>query len=270
MTIIVIYSRKGGSGKTTTAVSLAAALANLEPTLLVDGDPQGQCTLHFGLPLRSGVYHWLRRELPIEDCLYHGRPAGLRILPGDSFTLGATDAYKGDAPALANRLRELPGAYVVIDTGGTGLLLQEAALMMADQIVIPFRPELASIDGMYGSLEVIKQLAPAAKLILLPITYRRVALHRTNLMELAQAMPEHVELREECAVPDRMAVPDALGYGQTIWEFSGGNIVDVRRAYAFLASRVLALAAPEGLPNNTHLELIEGMVSRAKAKQTAN
>ena len=266
MTTIVIYSRKGGSGKTTTAVSLAAALANLEPTMLIDGDPQGQCTLHFGLPLRSGVYHWLRRELPIEDCLYHGRPEGLRILPGDSFTLGATDAYKGDTPALAARLRELPGTYVIIDTGGTGITMQEAALVAADQIIIPFRPEIASIDGVYNSLEVARQLAPDAKLTLLPVAFRRISLHRANLIEMHQDMPEHPELQEEFAILDRYVVPDACGYGQTIWEYSGGNIVDVRRGYALLAGRVLALAGA----NNTHLELIERMVSRAKAKQAAN
>jgi chromosome partitioning protein len=266
MTTIVIYSRKGGSGKTTTAVSLAAALANLSPTMLVDGDPQGQVTLHFGLPLRSGIYHWLRRELPVEDCLYHGRPEGLRILPGDSYTSGAQDMYKDDIPGLAARLLELPGRYVVVDTGGFGIVIQEAALTVADQVIIPFRPELAHIDGMYGSLEVIKQLAPAAKLTLLPIAFRRMALHRSNLSELCEAMPDHPELQEEFAIPDRYVVPDAVGYGQTIWEYSGGNIVDVRRAYALLASRVLALAGA----NNTHLELIERMVSRGKAKQAAN
>jgi chromosome partitioning protein len=248
MTTIVIASTKGGVGKTTTATALAYALANLEQTLLVDLDPQGQVTLHFGLPLRSGLYHWLMDELPLEDCLYHGRPAGLRILPGDSLSKSAQREFArdGSPTRLAGRFRELPGQYVVFDTGGTGGFLAEAALTIADQVIIPFHTEMPGVDGLYASLEVVNQLAPTAKVTLLPVAFdRRLTVHRENLAILRKEMPERGELSEEFAIRNRAAVPGAVEVGQTIWEYNGGSIVDVRVGYSYLVGRVLSLAGAD-------------------------
>jgi chromosome partitioning protein len=269
MTNIVIASTKGGVGKTTTATALASALANLECTLLVDLDPQGQVTLHFGLPLRSGLYHWLMDELPLADCTYQGRPPALRILPGDSMSKSAQREFArdGSPTRLAGRFSELGildgDKYIVFDTGGTGGFLAEAALTIADQVIIPFHAEMPGVDGLYASLEVVNQLAPTAKVTLLPVAFdRRLTVHRENLAILRKEMPERGELVEEFAIRNRAAVPGAVEVGQTIWEYNGGSIVDVRVGYSYLVGRVLSLAGADF----TQKEVVERLSYASKNK----
>lgn len=264
MTIITVASTKGGVGKTTTATALAAGLAQIENTLLVDLDPQGQVSLHFGLPLRSGVYHWLMGDLPLEDCVYHGRPPSLAVLPGDSMTKALFARFQGahGSHHIAGRLRGLLGAFTVIDTAAGGLL-QEAALMAADQVVIPFRCEAPSIDGLFASLELVKQLAPDALLTLLPTDFdMRLREHRNALLELQQTLSPTLGIEEMYAIRHRIAVAEAAANGCTIWEYNGGSgLVDVRVGYSYLIGRVLRLAGYDG----SQAELLEAL-AHGKAK----
>ena len=266
MTTIVIASTKGGVGKTTTATALAVGLAQLEEVLLVDLDSQGQVSLHFGLPLRSGVYHWLSGELPLEDCLYHGRPSSLDILPGDSMTKALYARFQGGEGSrhIAGRLRELDNSiapFVVIDTAAGGLL-QEAALMAADQVVVPFRCEAPSIDGLFASLELVKQLAPDAQLTLLPTDFDiRLREHRNALLELQQTLSPTLGIEEMYAIRHRIAVAEAAANGCTVWEYSSGNgLVDVRIGYTYLIGRVLRLAGHDG----SQAEILEALAHGKK------
>jgi cellulose biosynthesis protein BcsQ len=245
MTIITIYSRKGGVAKTTTSVALAAGIAHLESTLLVDGDPQGAVTLHFGLPVRSGVHDWLLDRLPLDDCLVTGRPRGLRILPGDSHTATAQRLVED----LPDRLRSISGYnFVIFDTGGTGGLLQEAAVVVADQIILPFRCEAPSIDGLFASLQVVRVLNPYAQLTLLPVCYdARLRAHRESLETVGQELDVFsLGAEETYAIRQRIAVAEAVAEGQTIWEYKAEGIKDVRVGYAHLVGRVLRLAGRDG------------------------
>jgi len=169
-------------------VSLASGLAQLYPVLLVDGDPQGHCSLSYGLPVRAGLYDWLVTGLPLDDCTLGGRPADLTILPGDSLTktverLYGTEQRFGE---LVKRLKSLALAadFVCVDTAAGGLF-QEAALAAADQIVVPFECETLSLDGVYATLELVRQLGPEADVWLLPVAFdRRLKEHRECLASL--------------------------------------------------------------------------------------
>lgn len=108
MTIVTIASSKGGSGKTSTAVSLASALANLDGTFIVDADAQGQVTFSFGLPVASGLHDWIMTGKPYRDCLIPGRPIGLQILPGDSHSW-AIEREHGTPAAFARLVDRLRG-----------------------------------------------------------------------------------------------------------------------------------------------------------------
>jgi chromosome partitioning protein len=258
MTLITVTNCKGGVAKTTTAVALAAGIANTLPppatraadtdkVLLVDGDSQGHVALSFGLPVRCGLFDWLVRGLPLADCILRGRPDQLELLPGDSLTKTVKRLY-GDSvefEKLVARLRGLKLPWVVIDTAAGGLF-QEAALAASDQVVIPFRAETLGIDSMFQTLEIIRQIAPGARVTMLPTAFdMRLKEQRENLQMVVNEFGESYGLGTDWdgyAIRTRTAVAEATSYGKTIFEYNGQGIQDVRRGYAVLMNRVMALA----------------------------
>lgn len=260
MTVITVASVKGGVGKTTTSTALASALAQFEKTCLVDFDSQGHVSLYYGLPHLSHVYHWLSGEFAVEDCLVSGRPQGLVLLPGDAMTKALYARFQGSLGAreVADRVRRLTvGAFIVVDTAAGGLL-QEAAIVAADQVIIPFRAEKPSIDSLFAMLEIVKKLNPTAQVITLPTGYdRRISQHRMSLVELATLLPDVYGVHESNVIPSRAAVLEAWAAGVTIWEYDDAydGMKGVRIGYARLLGRVLANAGYDG-SNSEVLEAI--------------
>jgi chromosome partitioning protein len=247
MSIIVVTANKGGVAKTTTATTLAARLAQLEPTWLLDFDSQGHCALAFGIPPGRGIYEWLGLSWSLPRCITGGRPANLRILSSDPRTLNIEAAFNRErATLLTNMLLEIEAPYVVIDTASRGPL-QQVALSVADQVVIPFRLEQFGMDGAYSSLEMVRQFNPQAKITLLPIGLDvRLGEHRDNLARIQIDFQSGYGLVERAAVKNRVAVMRAQAEGKTIWEYSSLDLGDVRSSYELLAGRVVRLASNSG------------------------
>lgn len=247
---IVVASIKGGTGKTTTAVALAAKLAQYMSTLIIDFDAQAQVCMHFGKDSKRGVFDWLVKGVPYQDCLLRARPATLSILPGndDTRAIPAQVHQQSGAYLLSAAMSNIDAYnFVVVDTAAGGIL-QEAALNGAAQVIVPFRLEGPSIRSLRNSLDMIKACAPSRVAItLLPVGYdKRLGEHKRNLSAVVDAFGAGYGLssdESDCMpIYNRVAVAEAFSNGQTIWEVNSDGIQDVQRGYTLLAARVCELS----------------------------
>jgi chromosome partitioning protein len=158
-------NQKGGVGKTTTVVNLAAYLAlSGTPTLVIDLDPQGNATSGLGIDRRSleaSIYDALIERRPIADLIVGTAVDGLDIVPSAPALSGAEVELVGIAARerrLAATLGELNGTYkrVLIDCPPSLGLLTVNALTAADGVLIPIQTEYYALEGMSQLVNTIR------------------------------------------------------------------------------------------------------------------
>lgn len=165
MKVVTFLQEKGGVGKTTLAVHVAAGLAvRGARVMLVDADAQGTATASLGLPAEPGLYNLMIRNMPFRDAVRLVQPeiyeppndhsrGNLFMLPGNLETRLISEGT-GDVFLLRKRLQELSSGidFVVIDTPPTPSLLHSAIYIATDGIVYPTELEAFSFDGLMSSV----------------------------------------------------------------------------------------------------------------------
>ena len=246
--VMAIANQKGGVGKTTTAVNLGAALAELGyRVLVVDLDPQGNATTGLGINPRNlemSIYDVLMREAPLEDCI---EPTSLRNLFVCPSTIDLAGAEIELVPAFSReqRLRKKLEPvledfdFVLIDCPPSLGLLTVNGLAAATEVVVPIQCEYYALEGLGQLLRNVNlvqgALNPSLELGAIVLTMFDA---RTNLAEQVAAEVRNHFGPKVCrsVVPRTVRLSEAPSFGQPIIVFDSSSRGAV--AYRELAREV--------------------------------
>ena len=248
--IIALVNNKGGVGKTTSAVNLAAGLvAERRRVLLVDLDAQGSASLSLGLSradLKPGVAEVILDGLPIRQAIRPSSVNGLDILPG-SMTLASADlalsVVTGREVVLKNALKPILGDYdfAVLDCPPSLGLLTVNALTAADFFIIPLTPDYLSLEGLVNFMDAVEKIrsgiggkvaAPLGILLTL-------ADYRLNVTEEIGKMIRGYYGRQvfKTEIRGNVKLKEAPSFGKTIFDYDKGSAG--AEAYRELTKEVL-------------------------------
>ncbi len=229
--VMAVVNQKGGVGKTTTAINLGAALAEVgHPTLLVDLDPQANSTSGLGLdPARArlNVYHVLTGEAEIGQVVEPTGVSGLSIVPSHIDLAGA-EIELADLPEREGLLRKAladtpPGVeLVIVDCPPSLGLLTLNALVAATSMLIPTQCEYFALEGlrhlMYTHQLVRSRLNPKLAIagILMTQFDARTTLSWDVLESVRRSLPHHVL---ETLIPRNVRLSEAPSHGKSILEY---------------------------------------------------
>ena len=247
--VIAVAKQKGGVGKTTSAVNIAASLgAKGKNTLLVDIDPQGNSTSGVGFDRRSletTSYDILINGAKGQDAVRQTAFAGLSVIPS-SADLAAAEIELADIPAreavLKNALAPLRAAYdfILIDCPPSLGLITTNALNAADSVLIPVQCEYYALEGLsqlMNSVQAVKRRYNdrlELEGVLLTMYDGRLNLTQQVVTEIKKYFPRKVF---STVIPRTVRLSEAPSYGQPILYYDRSN--KGAQAYSALTDEIL-------------------------------
>ncbi len=247
MNIIAIANQKGGCGKTTTAINLAASLAdNGYRILLVDADPQGHASLGLGQRRQEepGLYEIFALDFPISEAIIPNVSPGVDLVPA-TISLAAIEHVLADMPQrerlLSKHLNSLESIYdfVVIDCPPALGLLSINAIWAASRVIAPIDMSLFSIDGIERLSETIDLVARKYDLnidinLLPTLIDKRTRLCRKFLLGVWERYQDNVL---PVMIRSTVRLKEAVCAGQSIIQFDPRSTA--AKDYLSLADEVL-------------------------------
>lgn len=229
--VIAVLNNKGGVGKTTTAVNLAAGMAQYgQRILLVDLDSQGSASLSLGVgreSLRPSMADVLLEEVPIKSAIRRQIREGLDLLPG-SMELANADLVLGGVKGRESRLQKvlepIRGLYshVILDCPPSMSLLPINALIAADRFLVPVTPHYLALEGLVNLLGAVERVhegfgrgASLLGLVLTLVDYRTKV--SSEIVDMIRGHYKNLVFETEIRVNVRLT--ECPSFGKTIFDY---------------------------------------------------